>query len=54
MTESAKRTIERNGVIAGAFQPYASRTEKSTPVGPSASALGQRWWDNLKPAKWAA
>ena len=40
MTESAKRTTERNGVIAGVFQPSASRTEKSTSVGPSAKALG--------------
>jgi len=40
MTESAKRTTERNGVIAGVFQPSASRTEKSTSVSPSAKALG--------------
>jgi len=26
MTESAKRTTERNGVIASVFQPSASRT----------------------------
>jgi len=40
MIESAKRTTERNGVIAGVFQPSASRTEKSTSVSPSAKALG--------------
>jgi len=40
MTESAKRTTERNGVIAGVVQPSDSRTEKSTSVRPSAKALG--------------
>jgi len=41
MTESAKRTTERNGVIiASVFQPSASRTEKSSWVRPSAKALG--------------
>jgi hypothetical protein len=40
MTESAKRTTERNRVIAGVFQPSASRTEKSTSGCPSAEALG--------------
>ena len=40
MAESAKRTTERNGVIAGVFQPSAARTEKSTSVRPSAEALG--------------
>ncbi|HEX3144355.1 MAG TPA: hypothetical protein VHQ64_10315 [Pyrinomonadaceae bacterium] len=40
MTESAKRTTERTGVIAGVFQPSASRTEKSISVRPSAKALG--------------
>src|SRR6185369_13548730 len=37
---SAKRTTERNGVIAGVFQPSASRAEKSSSVRPSAKALG--------------